>query len=142
MTCFKLRVSNVAKCRFAMLFSLLPMLSYAHSDLPIRAGFYSSGSCKDPANAALLHFDGKKLTGAHSAACHDEMVKLGLHVFRVVETCPAERLANAGPVNAISISQNLTVQSVTSFALVDAGRPNAPVRYRFCGTTLDRHGSN
>jgi hypothetical protein len=125
-----------------MLFSLLPTLSYAHSDPHIHAGFYSSGSCRDPANAAQLRFDGKNLIGAHSAAFHDEMVKLGPHVFRVVETCPAERLASAGPVNAISISQNLTVQSVTSFALVDAGRPNAPVRYRFCGTTLDRHGSN
>jgi hypothetical protein len=40
-----------------------------HDLLPLRHGRYSSSTCVDPANAALLFYDGKSLNGVHSAAC-------------------------------------------------------------------------
>jgi hypothetical protein len=137
---FERPISHGSKCHFAWMILMLPMVLHATSALPLRAGFYSSDSCNDPPNAALLHFDGKNLNGAHSASCHDKVTRLGAHVYRLDESCPAEHLAK-GDVYSVLVSQRLTIQSPSSFALVDVGRSDSALHYRFCGTTLEGHRS-
>lgn len=137
---FERLISHGSKRHFAWALLMLPMVLHARSALPLRAGFYSSDSCNDPPNAVLLHFDGKDLNGAHSASCHDKVTKLGAHVYRLDESCPAEHLARSH-VYSVSASQRLTIQSPSSFALVDVGRSNTVLHYRFCGATLEGHYS-
>jgi len=135
------RTFNKSKRRFALLLVLLPVVLHAQAVLPLRVGFYSSNNCKDPPNAALLHFDGRNLNGAHSAFCRDKVTRLGTHAYRLEESCPAEQQAKSAAAYPISSLRRLTAISATSFSLVDNGNENLPMRYRFCGIALDGHSS-
>ncbi len=125
--------------RTALLLMMLPIALHAQATLPLRIGFYSSDDCKDPPNAALLHFDGRNLNGAHSAACRDTVTDVDLRTYRLQQSCPAEQQANGVTAYATSSSRQLVVTSAESFSLFADGHENLPVRYRFCGTTLDGH---
>jgi hypothetical protein len=137
---FERFISNGSKQHFAWVLLVLPMVLHARSALPLRTGFYSSDSCNDPPNAALLHFDGRNLNGAHSASCHVKVTRLSAQVYRLDESCPADHLAR-GNVYSVWSSQRLTIRFPSSFALVNVGRSNAVLHYRFCGTTLEAHHS-
>jgi len=129
------------KRHLAWLLLLSSMAIHAQSALPLRVGFYSSADCKDPPNAALLHFDGKNLNGAHSAACRDKVSKLDSGAYRLDQSCPAEQHAEGSAAYATSTSRQLTVQSATSFVLVDGSDAKHAERYRYCGATIDGQSS-
>lgn len=130
------RIFDASSRLFALTLALTPVALHAQSVLPLHIGFYSSASCNDPPNAALLHFDGQNLNGAHSASCHDEVSRLGTHAYRVKQSCPAEQQGNGSAAYPTSASRQLSVTSAVSFTLITEGDANPPVRYRFCGRTL------
>ena len=135
------RIGHGSKRRLAWLLLLSPMVIHAQSAPPLPVGFYSSANCKHPPNAALLHFDGKNLNGAHSAACRDKVSSLGSHAYRLDQSCPAEQYAEGSAAYATSTSRHLSVESATSFVLVDSSDAKHSERYRYCGTMLDGHSS-
>lgn len=140
MKCFDRLSSNGSRCRVAWVLLMLPIVLHARSTLPLRAGFYSSGACNNSPNAALLHYDGRNLNGAHSASCHDKVARLSVKVYRLDESCPAENLGE-GEAYSLTASQHLTIESPSSFDLADIGRSGDVSHYRFCGTTLEDHHS-
>ena len=135
------RIYYGAKRHLAWLPLLSATVAYAQSALPLPIGFYSSSDCKHPPNAALLHFDGKNLNGAHSAACRDRVSSLGPGAYRLEQSCPAEQRAEGSAAYVTSTSRQLSVQSATSFVLVDGSGVKHTERYRYCGTTIDGQGS-
>ena len=130
-----------AKRHLAWLLLLSSMVTHAQSALPLPVGFYSSADCKHPPNAALLYFDGKNLNGAHSVACRDRVSSLGAGAYRLEQSCPAEQRAAGSAAYATSTSRQLSVQSATSFVLVDGSDVKHAERYRYCGTTIDGQSS-
>ncbi len=132
---------RVCVAHTTLLLMMLPVALHAQATLPLRIGFYSSDDCKDPPNAALLHFDGRNLNGAHSAACRDAVTDVDLRTYRLRQSCPAEQQSNGALAYPTSSSRQLVLTSAESFTLSVDGHGNLPVRYRFCSTTLDGHHS-
>jgi len=135
------RIYHGPKRHLAWLLLLSSMVTHAQSALPLPIGFYSSADCKHPPNAALLHFDGKNLNGAHSAACRDRVSNLGPGAYQLEQSCPAEQHAEGSAAYATSTLRQLSVQSATSFVLVDGSDVKHAERYRYCGSTIDGQGS-
>ncbi|WP_158884168.1 hypothetical protein [Rhodanobacter sp. L36] len=119
--------------RLVALILLLPALSQAQTHLPVRVGFYSSADCSDPPNASLLHFDGKNLTGAHSAACVDDTVQIAAHRFRLKQRCPAQQVGQAVPATATSQLRIVSINQDASFDLLgNASGSRDPIHYHLC----------
>jgi hypothetical protein len=121
--------------RLVALILLSPALSQAQTHLPVRVGFYSSADCSDPPNASLLHFDGKNLTGAHSATCVDDVVQIAAHRFRLEQRCPAQQVGQAVPATATSQVRIVTINPGpdASFDLLgNTSGSKDPIHYHLC----------
>jgi hypothetical protein len=85
--------------------------------LPLRHGRYSSSTCVDPANAALLFYDGRSLNGVHSAGCKLAVIQHTAKSYLVTQTCRAEQVASAIDAPPIQLEDTLVVLSRESFEL-------------------------
>lgn len=89
--------------------------------------FVAKGStCADPANAAVLAYDGKGLSGAHSRSCRARVLSKRGGTFVVAQSCIA---AGAEPAPRVVQRQTVSVQDALDFTLRTTGPATA---YRYC----------
>jgi hypothetical protein len=99
--------------------------------LSIHHGTYSSTTCDDAPNAALLDYDGRSLTGAHTSACVTRVLRHAHDEYILRETCPAEQAGGANVARELLVTETLVVMSADSFRLVtDANAGDARTFHR------------
>jgi hypothetical protein len=96
--------------------------------LPLRLGIYveERSSCGDPANAAILKYDGKGIGSSNTHGCKAKISKRNGSSLTISQTC-IDAGAGAGP--RISEEFKLTAQSGTEFTIAKNTKANT---YRFC----------
>jgi hypothetical protein len=94
----------------------------------LKPGMYvAKGSeCSAPANAALLQYDGKGLSGAHTRACKATVRSLKGSRFTVDQSCIA---AGAGPAPRSVQRQIVLVSDALNFTQTIKGRSTS---YAYC----------
>jgi hypothetical protein len=122
---------NVMRILLVMVGVLVSNSVPAGDLLPLHHGRYSSSSCDQAANAALLFFDGKSLNGAHSQACTMSLVKKTGATFVVTQTCPAEQVGSSVPARLTTLTETIHVKTSDSFEL-STSRDDEIRNYRFC----------
>lgn len=85
--------------------------------LPLHRGNYSSTTCNDPPNAALMTYDGQLLTGAHTSACKTRVMKTTSDRYSLTQTCPAEQVGGAAPAREMVVTEEVVILSSDSFQL-------------------------
>lgn len=103
--------------RLAALAALIVTPAMAADLLPLHRGNYSSSTCDDPPNAALLTFDGTSLTGAHTSACTSHVVKRTPAHYSLTQTCPAQQIGGEIAARAMVITEEVVILSDDSFRL-------------------------
>lgn len=95
---------------------------------PLKPGFYvaDGADCKSPANAALLHYNGRGLSGAHSSACKASVRSRRGRIYTVVQSCID---SGSGPAPRSKESQQITVHDTARFTQTIAGRATS---YHYC----------
>ena len=102
----------------------------------LKPGFYvaEGNDCASPANAVLLRYDGKGLSGAHDRACEVTVVRKTPSrtdgrpstTYRVRQSCID---AGEGPAPRSTEAQTVTVRDALSFDLRTQGRA---ATFRYC----------
>lgn len=94
----------------------------------IKPGFYvaADADCKAPANAAILQYDGRGLSGAHTRSCRASVRSHRGRTYNVEQSCID---SGSGPAPRSKERQLITVHDGASFSQSVAGRET---RYRFC----------
>lgn len=94
----------------------------------LKPGLYvaTSSRCEAPPNAAILHYDGHGLSGAHSRACHVTILSRKGSTFVVRQSCIA---AGAGPAPREEERQTVIVQDALTFSV---RTPSGQTSYRYC----------
>lgn len=97
----------------------------------LKPGIYvARGSdCGSPANAAILRYDGKGLSGAHSRACRARILRRDKRHYTVEQSCID---AGAGPASRSTQGQDIYVSDALTFRQV-IGRNSST--YRYCAAT-------
>jgi hypothetical protein len=112
--------------------SLVPLVAFANDQpLPLKHGVYVRGnSCTDPANAAILNWDGVGFSGAHSIHCTSQVTPQGKR-FMVKNTCAAvgDGSPNAAA-GALEDSFSLNILSSRRFEFFKKNQKKAT--YRWC----------
>ena len=96
--------------------------------LPLKLGIYveERSSCGDPANAAILKYDGKGISSSNTHGCSARISKRNGKSLTISQTCID---AGAGEGPRISEEFKLTAQSGTEFTIAKNTKANT---YRFC----------
>ncbi len=84
---------DVAAKQFALFTVLMmPLLAVAQDGLPaLKHGIYVAKSypCKGAPNAAILQWDGKRFSGAHSSQCTTRVLSRTGATYKLSTTCAA-----------------------------------------------------
>lgn len=94
----------------------------------LKPGTYvaKGSTCADPANAAILRYDGRGLAGAHSRACRARVLSRHGNRFVVEQSCID---AGAGPAPRSVERQSVSVMDALTFSQRVGGRATT---YRYC----------
>jgi hypothetical protein len=96
--------------------------------LPLKHGYFvaDGSTCEDPPNAALRHFDGKGLSGAHTRDCRIEVIAASGKTYEIAQSCLD---AGAGPAPRSTERATVVIESNLEFTLK---RATNEAHFQFC----------
>ncbi len=114
---------------------LIPCFALAQQDqLSLKHGTYvvEGSSCKEPAFAAMMSWDGTGFSGPHASKCVSRVLSHQGNEFSVSTTCSALGDSTESPSGQAYVETlSLTRLSNTRIAISNGTKPKAT--YRWCG---------
>ncbi len=119
---------------FTAAWILVPCLALARREpLSLKHGIYmlQNVACQEPANAAMMCWDGVGLSGPHASKCVSHVLSQHGSRFSVRTTCAALGDGTPNPSGQADV-ETLSVNRLSNARIVIASEAKQPATYRWC----------